>query len=206
MRQLHPQISSQSRGEMSSSLRRLLGGTQDPRGDESPGPAAQEVLTACTTVLSFLLLGFVSSLYFSISMCTPPLRIPTTPGNDFWPLYNIPHWSFSNGRLYPSPDFTGRNWAWEEATCCPGSPNKVPGSKGTTLQMGPSSHPMQPPPLWMLGCILHLFFTSLGRCKTALALGPTSIIPKPDLLSNSTISSLPIWHLQLERLVTTSLT
>lgn len=147
MRQLHPQISSQSRRDTAPSLRRVLGGTQDPRGDELPGPAAQEVLTACTTALCFLLLKFVSSLYFSISVCTPPLCVPTPPSNDFWPLYDNPHRSFSNKHLYPSLDFTGRNWGWEEAMCCPGSPNKVPGSQGTTLQTGPSSHPIQPPPL-----------------------------------------------------------
>lgn len=98
-----PQISSQSYGKMSASLHRLLGDTQDPRGDDPLYPSAQDVLT----MLCFLLLGFVSSLYFSISLYTPPMCIPTTLSNDFWPLYSTPHRSFPDGHLYPSLDFTG---------------------------------------------------------------------------------------------------
>lgn len=43
-------------------------------------------------------------------MCAALLHILTVTSNKFWPLYNTHHRRFSNGHLYPSPDFTARNW------------------------------------------------------------------------------------------------
>lgn len=152
--------------------RRLLGGTWSPRADEPPNRTAQELHPACTTMLCFLLPGFVSSLYFSIYMCAPPQRVPTIPSNDFWPLYNTRHQRFPDEiRLWILQAGTGGGKRQHVAQ---GRPTRSLPVRGTTLQMGPSSYRIQPPPLWMLGHILHLDFTSLGRRKPELALAPPS--------------------------------
>lgn len=193
------------------SLRRLLGGTPDPRGDELPGPVEQEVLTACTAALCFLLLGFVSSLYFSISMCAPLLCIPAITSNKFWPLYNTRHRSFSNGHLYPSLDFTARNWGGMMHHVAQGHPTSSLAVRGPLSKTVTSSYRIQPIPLLMLGHTLHLDFTSPWRCKPEQALVPlppsqNASSSSSNLFLSSTISSLSIQHLQLESLVTTSLT
>lgn len=138
-------------------------------------------------LLCFLLLAILSPCVFP----SPPLLIPTITGDDFWPLCNTRHHSFSHRSRSPSPALQTRTEDGERQRGAQGHPTRL--SKN-------SSHP---PSLhsWLLGisCTggLHP-----GRAAKQHRHRPLSSIPAPQ----PPLDFLPIQHLRLELSVTTSLT